>query len=77
MELKIGRNIYTITEEDMFMDNGCCVQLMTQSKEISNWGKRPTPILSKRAIKEISKYDRIQHSHNYNQKDLQVFNLKF
>ena len=33
--------------------------------------------LEDKAIKEISKYDKIQHSHNYNQKGLQVFNLKF
>lgn len=77
MELKIGRNVYTITEKDVFMDNGACVQLLTQSKEKSVWGRKTTPVLPKRAIKEISKYERVQHKHNYKQQTLQVFNLKF
>ena len=76
MELKIGRNIYTITEKDSFMDNGTCVQLLTQSEERSLWGRKPHSVLSKRAIKEISNYKRVQHKHNYGDMDLQIFNLK-
>ena len=57
LKLKIGRNEYSITADDKFMNNGCCVQLLTQSKEKSDWGKRPNPILSKRAIKEIDKFE--------------------
>ena len=56
--LKIGRHEYQITEKDTFMDNGACVLLITQSKEKSDWGRRPHPVLSKRAIKEISKFER-------------------
>jgi len=33
VNLKIGRNNYTITKEDKFIDNGSCVMLLTQSKE--------------------------------------------
>ena len=54
--LKIGRNEYKITESDVFLDNNVCIQLCTQSKEKSTWGKRPYPILSKKAIKQIDKY---------------------
>lgn len=61
MKLKIGRNEYEITSKDEFMDNGACVQLITQSKERSIWGHRANPVLSKKAIKQISCYDRIKH----------------
>ncbi len=59
--LKIGRHSYDITEDDCFMDNGNCVQLITQSKEYAGWGRWANPVLSKRAIKEISKLDRVKH----------------
>ena len=66
IELKIGRNTYEITEKDQFLDNKSCVQLMTQSKERLDWGQRGTPVLSQRAIKEISGFERVQHKHSYN-----------
>ena len=47
MKLKIGRHEYDITENDIFLDNGCCVQLITQSKEPVRWGHQPHPVLSK------------------------------
>jgi hypothetical protein len=74
MELKIGRNLYQITEDDIFIDNGACVQLLSQSKEKSRWGRRPNPRLSKRAIKEISYFDRVDRKHNYST-DVSVFSL--
>jgi hypothetical protein len=74
MKLKIKRHTYTITEKDLFMDNGACIQLLTQSKEKSNWGSKPTPVLSKKAIKEINKFERLQKKHGYN-KSIQVFSL--
>ena len=74
MNLKIGRYEYTITSKDEFIDNGICVQLLTQSKEKSTWGRRPNPILSKRAIKQINEFTRIQHKHSY-MNDTQVFAL--
>lgn len=55
MILKIGKHEYTITEKDVFLDNGCCVQLLTQSKVFKNWGYM-TPVLSKKAIKELENY---------------------
>lgn len=62
--LKIGRHEYVITEKDVFMDNNHCVALLSQSKERVEWGWRPSPILSKRAIREISNFDRVQHPKN-------------
>ena len=57
--LKIGRNEYFITNKDRFMDNGACVQLLTQSKEPSKWGRVPNPVLSKLAVKEIASFERV------------------
>ena len=75
MELKIGRNTYTITEDDQFLDNSSSVQLLTQSLERSSWGHKPDPVLSKRAVKEIDRIERVQHEHGYSQK-CQLFSLK-
>ena len=74
MKLKIKRHEYDIDSGDSFMDNGACVQLLTQSKEKSGWGRRPNPVLSKKAIKEISKYDHIYHEHNYSS-GVKIFSL--
>jgi len=76
MLLKISRHEYKITGKDKFMDNGCCVQLLTQSKEKSSWGRIPSPVLSKRAIKIISQFERIQHKPKQKYMvDVQIFNL--
>jgi len=75
LELKIGRHTYKITEDDEFLDNHSCVQLLTQSKERISWGHRPTPCLSKKAIKEISAFDRLQKTHNYGNR-CELFTLK-
>jgi hypothetical protein len=72
--LKIGRHSYTITEIDIFMDNGACVQLLSQSKETPDLGRRPNPVLSKRAIKEMSALTRVQHNHSHG-KRVTIFNL--
>lgn len=63
-ELKIGRHKYTITEKDRFLDNGSCVQLLTQSKEKVSWGRRATPVLSRRAVKEIAAYSRVSYPYD-------------
>jgi len=56
IKLKVGRHEYNITEDDVFMNNGNGVVLMTQSKERLDWGRRASPWLSMRAIREISAY---------------------
>ena len=72
--LKIGKYNYAITEKDEFMDNGSCVQLLTQSQEKGEWGHIPSPTLSKRAIKEISVFTRKQIPNDHGTK-VQVFSL--
>lgn len=61
MILKIGRYVYNIKENDLFLDNGACVMLMSQSKESpSMWSKiSPKPTLSKKAIKQILPFKKI------------------
>lgn len=73
--IKIGRYTYEITREDIFMDNNCVVQLTTQSKERSVWGSKPNPKLSKRVIKEISKFKRIKRKNTYST-PVKVFSLE-
>jgi hypothetical protein len=68
--LKIKRNEYKITADDEFMDDGLCIQLLTQS----SWGSRYRPVLSKRAVKEIAIFERIKRSHRYGE-SVSVFSL--
>ena len=75
LKLKIGRHEYSIGPNDVFLDNSACVQLLTQSKERSTWGRRPHPILSKRAVKEIQQFSRVELEHGY-AKSVSVFKLK-
>ncbi len=75
MNLKIGRHEYVITGEDVFINNGACVQLLSQSKEKSTWGNRPNPVLPQRAIKEINKFTHIKLKHTYGD-EVEVFKLQ-
>jgi hypothetical protein len=75
IKIKVGRDEYSITEDDQFMDNGNCVQLLTQSKERSDWGRIPNPVLSKREVKNISKFKRVEIEHSYRE-GVSVFSLK-
>ena len=74
LTLKIGRHEYQIKESDRFMDNGHCVQLLTQSKENAVYGSRQNPVLSKRAILEIGKFTHNPIIHGYG-KGVKVFSL--
>jgi len=73
--MKIGRYEYKITEGDKFIDNGACVQLVTQSKENSTWGVTPNPVLSKRAIKELKEMN-YEKSNYGGMKDVFVYTIK-
>tara|TARA_R110000796_G_scaffold252500_1_gene387182 strand:+ start:24996 stop:25241 length:246 start_codon:yes stop_codon:yes gene_type:complete len=73
--LKIKTHTYEISEEDQFMDNSACVQLLTQSKERILHCSRPHPVLNKRNIKEISEYKRIDVDHSYGS-GVQIFKLE-
>ena len=74
LTVKIGRHEYKITDSDRFMDNGSCVQLLTQSKENAIYGRRPYPVLSKRAVAEINKFTHNPISHSYSN-DVKIFSL--
>ena len=73
--LKIKRHEYEITEKDEFLDNGSCIQLLTQSKEYDRWAQESTPKLSQKMVKEISRYERIPRKGRYNTR-YSVFSLK-
>jgi len=73
--IKIKRHVYNITESDRFMDNGCCVQLMTQTRENATWGRPPLPVLSKREVKRIGAFSRVEVPHQYG-KHVSVFKLQ-
>jgi hypothetical protein len=75
MELKIGRHTYVITDNDMFMDNTACIQLLTQSKETGIGSGRPNPVLSKRAIKELAGIEKVRHEHDYGSR-VTIFSIK-
>jgi hypothetical protein len=75
MELKLGRHIYVITNNDMFMDNTACIQLLTQSKETGIGSGRPHPVLSQRAIKELAGFKKTNHEHNYGSR-VTMFSIK-
>ncbi len=74
MEIKIGRHVYEITSEDVFMDNGACVQLLTQSKLRGDWGKPINPMLSKKLVNDLDTFTRVQKKHKYGA-TVQVFSL--
>ncbi len=73
--IKVKRWEYKITGDDKFVDNGACVQLLTQSKQRDSWGRKIVPKLSKQAIKRISRFKRIPHK-NPNAVGAQVFSLE-
>lgn len=73
--IKVKQHEYEITEKDRFMDNGHCVQLLTQNKQYDKWGKAANPVLSKRVIKEMSAFNRIRHEHDYGCQ-VTIFSLK-
>ena len=61
MILKIGKHTYDITEKDLFLDNGCCVQLLSQSQEkAQRWDReRPCPIVTKKVKKQIMTFKKV------------------
>ena len=74
--IKVGRHNYQITEEDRFMDNGSIIQLLTQSKQYVPQKRRFVhPVLSKREVARIEKFEKRIHEHKYGS-SVTVFSLK-
>lgn len=63
MKIKINRREYEITADDKFLDNGACVQLITQS--YSKGFDKFTPRLSKSLYDKLKKLKLIQLPYNY------------
>jgi len=63
-KIKVGRREYEITPDDRFMDNGACVQLISQKGPFERWHHKNI-VLSKREIKKLDKLGRIEHPHKY------------
>jgi hypothetical protein len=64
VSLKIGRQVYDITEADKFLDNGACVQIITKRGPFDNW-RYTTPIVTKKAMRGIGAFARVNHPHKY------------
>lgn len=65
--IKVGKHEYDIQVGDKFLDNGACVQLLTQSKEKWEWGHQPIPMLSKKAWKQVlnlPSYKKYEYGHS-------------
>ena len=77
IKIKIGRNNYEITRNDVFMDNGHVVQLLSQSQENLNWGIRSDPCLSKKLYKQLQKdHKKINIKHRNNNCNVHYFSFE-
>lgn len=74
--IKIRNNVYVITGQDRFMDNGACVQLITQRGPWAGWSHAAI-VLTKKAIKHISAFERIEMPNSGSgRKDVKIFAIK-
>jgi hypothetical protein len=73
LTLKIGRSSYVISEHDKFLDNGACIQLLTQKGPFKKY-HYTTLVLNKSNIKDILKFNKKFYRHNY-EKYCKVFSL--
>lgn len=55
MELKVGRNIINIDDNDLILDNGVCYQIIT--KEIGAGLNKSFPVVSKKLFNELKKLE--------------------
>ena len=76
IEIKMGRKIETFTEDDLFLDNGRCVQCMTNYGFRAKHSTASWLMMTKKAIKilELS-CDRIYQHYEYGD-ECKVFKLK-
>ncbi|SBS29056.1 hypothetical protein MSP8886_01419 [Marinomonas spartinae] len=57
LTLKIGKRTFEITEKDKFVTSGSSVLLLGQG--------RTNPELNMKHLKEINKFERIEHAHEF------------
>lgn len=73
IEMKIGRYVKRIGEDDLILDNGACIQVTTQYGAFTEWNFS-TLIMSKKLFNDLKKHDFIyldvsltkQANKNYN-----------
>lgn len=53
IEIKIGRELVTFTDKDIFLDNGACVQCKTKQGKHMGYGRYTNLLLTKKALKEL------------------------
>jgi hypothetical protein len=68
LSLKLGKYTYNITDKSRFFCNASTVQLLDQKT------KEP-PVLKAKHLKQINKFERVQHEHEFGQ-TISVFSLK-
>jgi len=73
--IKIGRHEYDIQVGDKFLDNGACVQLLTQSKEKCEWGKKTSPVLSKKVWKQVLEFPSYKKYRYADSKDMYIYEI--
>jgi hypothetical protein len=56
--IKVGKKEYTITEQDRFLDNGACIQLISKNGSFGGWHYNAI-VLPKREVKRIAKFRRV------------------
>ncbi len=79
IDIKIGREVYTFTEDDVFLDNGACVQCFTKSVFTNISILNPPLKMTNKALKLLDeKCERvIITTHNFSKiEGLTVFSLK-
>jgi hypothetical protein len=64
ISIKIGRRVFNITEADKFLDNGACVSIITRRIWSGTW-HTSTPLMTKKAMREIKAFRRVEHPHKY------------
>lgn len=57
MELKVGRRVIDIDDNDLILDNGACYQIIT--KDIGGGFHRSSPVMSKKLFNELKKLEHI------------------
>lgn len=71
VKLKVGRNIVSIDENDLILDNGSCYQIVTQ-QIVRGWDKYP-PVMSKKLFADLKKCEFIFTNENLKQAALKKY----
>jgi hypothetical protein len=68
LSLKLGKHNYDITDKSRFFCNASTVQLLDQKT------KEP-PVLKAKHLKQINKFERVQHKHEFGH-TISIFSLR-